>query len=200
MRLTRSKPVRSRAAVQASPCRRPGAFGQIGKPRRIESGRRSRKTDGAARWLAESARGRASATKDTTVRQPVQAFGRKNEVETCGLQLRISVQKPEIIMAMHCTLGRFEATAIRLQDGQIEGATAVEREQRRRERAETNLQDADRPVVGPHRLVLKQPHDKGAGFLERHIGDIVKIANCRRHDRFRRHDDGAVATNLLDKP
>jgi hypothetical protein len=57
------------------------------------------------------------------------------------------VQQPEIIAALCGALGRRAATAVRLYHRQIDASSALESDQRRRERAKTDLQDADRPAV-----------------------------------------------------
>ena len=179
-----SKPARSRASAQASgPCRRPtGASGEdSGKPRGIEAEaevaeHRRRRLD---RQQHPARRQRFAQTRQLpTFRQAVQALGREHEIVARSLEAGVRLQQSETVVPMRSALGGLEATAVRLDHRQLDIVAALDLDQRRRERTETDLQDAQRASLGPQRVVLEHARDERARFFEGNARGIVEVEDA----------------------
>ncbi len=133
-------------------------------------------------------------------RQAVQALGSEHEIVARSLEPGIGLQQAEAVMAIGGALGGLEATAVGLGHRQLDIVAALDLDERRRERTEADLQDAQRAGLGPQPLVLEQASDERARLFERNARGVVEVENRRRHDRFCGEANGAIGPRLHDDP
>ena len=93
-------------------------------------------------------------------RQAVQALGSEHEIVARSLEPGIGLQQPEAVVPMGGALGGLEAAAVRLGHRQLDIVATLDLDERRRERTETDLQDAQRTGLGPQPLVLEQARER----------------------------------------
>ena len=133
-------------------------------------------------------------------RQAVQALGSEHEIVARSLEPGVRLQQAEAVVPMGGALGGLEAAAVRLGHRQLDIVAALDLDERRRQRTETDLQDAQRTGLGPQPFALKQTREERARLFERNARGVVEVENRRRHGRLCGEANGAIRPRLLDDP